>query len=304
MRHSFASEQEAQRDGLAQNNRWLFGLRLPFHYRYDPPQVPSGFLISSAEDMAHFLVAQLNGGRFGSTSVLSPESIAAMHAPGVPMGGGSGKYGLGWRTELLGGVPAVLHTGDHPDVRTLVFIEPGTRRGAVLLVNASGWLPTFGTFKEIEGGVARLLAEQEPAPTSSLSLRMRYLIVNAVLAGLFALALWPLLRLRRWDQRLRQHYPVGWLRRLGISLRLLWEFGVPLVLLVGVRLFLEATVGTQSWSEILLLFPDVGPWIWATSLLLLLTEFIRVTLILRGLRRGNKERGISPSVATTTRNPV
>ena len=51
MRNSFTSEQEAMQNGLAQNYRWLFGLRVPFQYRYDPPQMPSGFLISSAEDM-------------------------------------------------------------------------------------------------------------------------------------------------------------------------------------------------------------------------------------------------------------
>ena len=304
MRHSFASEQEARRDGLAKGYRWLFGLRMPFHYRYDPPQVPSGFLISSAEDMAHFLIAQLNEGRLGSTSVLSPEGIAAMHAPGVATGAGDQTYGLGWKTGSLGGMPTVNHSGDHPNTHTLVFIQPETRRGAVLLMNASGWLPTFGTFKGIEEGVARLLAEQEPAPTPSMRLGTLYLIVDAVLAGLFALALWPLLRLRSWEQRLRQHHPVGRLRLLGISLRLVWEFGAPLTLLVGVRLVLRAVIGTQSWGEDLLVFPDIGAWLWAISLVMLLTGVIRVTLLLRALRHRDDTGGVLSSVTTTTRYPV
>src|SRR5438128_9530052 len=82
MHDSFASEPEARRDGLAQGHRWFFGVPTPFDY-YPLSQVPAGGLISSAQDMTHYLVAQMNGGRFGSTSVLSSAGIATMHAPAV-----------------------------------------------------------------------------------------------------------------------------------------------------------------------------------------------------------------------------
>jgi len=35
--------------------------------------MPSSYLISSAEDITHFLISQLTGGTFDATSVLSPE---------------------------------------------------------------------------------------------------------------------------------------------------------------------------------------------------------------------------------------
>src|SRR6266487_934513 len=50
MHHSFALEQEARRDGLAQGHRWLFGVPAPFDY-YEAAAVPAGYLVSSAEDM-------------------------------------------------------------------------------------------------------------------------------------------------------------------------------------------------------------------------------------------------------------
>ncbi len=82
MHHSFASEPEARRDGLAQGYRWLFGVPTPFDH-YEAAAVPAGFLVSSAEDMTHYLVAQMNGGRFGSATVLSSAGIATLHAPAV-----------------------------------------------------------------------------------------------------------------------------------------------------------------------------------------------------------------------------
>ena len=299
MRNSFTSVQEAKQHGLAQGYRWLFGLRVPFQYHYELPQMPSGFLISSAEDMAHFLIAQLNGGRFDATAILSQDGIAAMHALGVPTGGGEGTYGLGWETGSLGGVPAVYHTGDHPNVHTIAFIEPETRRGAVLLMNTNGWIPLFGAFEEIEEGVARLLAGQEPAPASSPSVRTLYLIVDAVLGGLFALTLWPLVRLRRWDQRLRQQPHVGRRHLLRIGLRLLWEFGLPLTLLIGARLLLGA-LHALSWAEGLLLFPDVGAWLWTISVVMLLTGATRLVLTLRVLRHANGEHGVAAPAALPT----
>src|SRR6266699_3289215 len=105
MHDSFASEQEARHDGLAQGYRWLFGVPVPFDL-YEAFNVPAGFLVSSAGEMTHYLVAQMNGGRFGSATVLSPAGIATMHAPGValPPGGvqeATGSYGMGWNNGTL-----------------------------------------------------------------------------------------------------------------------------------------------------------------------------------------------------------
>ena len=181
--------------------------------------MPSGFLISSAEDMAAFLIAQLNGGRVGTTTILSPDGVAAMQVPGVATGSGERTYGLGWMTGSIGAVPAVFHSGDHPNVHTLVFMQPGTRRGAVLLINLNN-VPALATaFRDIENGVARLLAEQEPARTS-VSLPTVYLLIDALLGAILALALWPLVRMRRWFQRLRQRHPPGRGHLLRLALRL------------------------------------------------------------------------------------
>jgi len=203
-----------------------------------------------------------------------------MQAPGIRIGAGESTYGLGWQTKMLGGVPVIAHSGDHPNAHTLIFIEPASRRGAVLLMNSQNMLAQFGAFSEIQEGVARLLAGREPRATTTLRLPTLYLIIDAVLGILFVLALWPLLRRRRWEQRLQQQQTAGALRLRWVRLRLAWEIGLPLTLLVGVRLLLHA-LGAQSWAEGLLLFPDFGAGLWAFSLLMLLTG----ALHLIGLRR-------------------
>jgi hypothetical protein len=117
-----------------------------------------------------------------------------------------------------------------------------------------------------------------------------------VLAALFALALWPLLRLRHWDQRLRQNYLAGRLRRLPVGLRLGCELGLPVLLLIGVRQALDM-LGAQSWYEGLLFLPDFIAWFWTIALVVLLTGVLRGALVLRMPRRTADTRNvrISPS---------
>src|SRR5438034_10025375 len=289
MHDSFASEQEARRDGLAQGHRWIFGVPTPFDY-YTASQVPAGGLISSVQDMTHYLVAQMNGGRFGSTSVLSSAGIATMHAPGVPQEGGRGFYGMGWVNGSLAGVPAIWHGGNIFHFHALMLIEPQTHWGAILLVNANTVL--HPGLDSLDAGVTRLLAGQ--TPQASTSLTTVYLILDGVLAVLLALALWPLLRLRRWSRRFEQRQR----RRpqfIRLGLRLTWDFALPVAILLGASLFASLLLGAPSWYWILLAWPDLGSWILAICALLLLTAVLRAVLAIRVLRR--KGAATSPVTA-------
>lgn len=99
MRHSYTSRKEAKPNGLAMGHRHWFSL--PFPARDLPiPQgsLPSGQLISSAEDMAHYLIAHLNEGRYGDVQILSEAGIQELQRGAVEfsMGGGTPWVGLIW----------------------------------------------------------------------------------------------------------------------------------------------------------------------------------------------------------------
>jgi CubicO group peptidase (beta-lactamase class C family) len=81
MTHSHVSRAEAEIDGLAAGHRTWFTSPVQETLPYVAADLPSGFLIASAEDMAHYLVAQLNGGQYNGMQVLSAESVAQMHTP-------------------------------------------------------------------------------------------------------------------------------------------------------------------------------------------------------------------------------
>ena len=53
--------------------------------------------MASAEDLGHFMIAQLNAGRYQDTEVLSADAVTKMHRGGVDAEGFS--YAMGWRVS-------------------------------------------------------------------------------------------------------------------------------------------------------------------------------------------------------------
>lgn len=171
MRHSHASAVEARPDGLASASPLWFGLPRPY------PQgaglrsdfVPAGYLISSAEDMTHYLVAQLNGGRYEGTALLSPIGVDTLHRPAAPAGLSAlgGSYGMGWfvgRRDQLGNT--IWHNGSAGGMHSMAVILPAQKWAVVVLTNTESLLYEFlSRIEVIADNVAAMLTQRPLAGT-------------------------------------------------------------------------------------------------------------------------------------------
>jgi CubicO group peptidase (beta-lactamase class C family) len=167
MRHSYVSKAAAEQNGLAMGHRHWFGH--PFaapNLTIPQGSLPSGQLISCAEDMAHYLIAHLNGGHFGNVQVLSRSGIDELHrgvAEYITFGISGGRYGMGWFEIDLGQTRTFSHGGNVPDFSAFMALIPEQKKGVVLLANADPYgLPPI--MEEVGMGVTALLAGQQPAP--------------------------------------------------------------------------------------------------------------------------------------------
>lgn len=282
MQNSFTSEEAAQTAGLAQGYQWFFGLKVPTHHPYNPSQLPSGYMISSAEDMSHFLITQLNQGQYADVQLLSAENIAAMQVLGTQRNNGGG-YGFGWVVGPVGGVPAVWHDGVNVNFHSLLLMEPETKRGMVVLMNSFGIVPYETAYKEIESGIVRLFADLEPVPPAQ-SLGSTYSLIDTLLAVVLALVLFPLLRMRTWHCWLINRQQAETLPLMRVSLRAVWEIFFALTFLIIIRVVLVTGLGAQSWYEVLTVFPDFVLWIWLVALIVLLTGVLRMKIIFQTRR--------------------
>jgi CubicO group peptidase (beta-lactamase class C family) len=162
--------------------------------------LPSGQLISCAQDMAHTLVAHLNGGKYGNAQVLSPAGMDELHhgvKEYVKFGISAGAYGMGWFETGASQAKTFSHGGNVPDFSAFMAILPGQKKGLVLLFNADPYgLPPI--MEEVGMGATALLAGQQPAPIKldfiQWVMRLLPLIPLLQVLGVFA----TLRMLRRW----------------------------------------------------------------------------------------------------------
>jgi CubicO group peptidase (beta-lactamase class C family) len=203
MNHSYTTKAAAQQNGLAVGYRHWFSWPFPSPGLPVPRgSLPSGQLISCAEDMAHYLVAHLNGGRYGDQQLLSSTSIDQMHHGEhelIMFGMSGGYYGMGWFDIDLGQTKTISHGGNVPDFSAFISLIPGQKRGLVLLLNADpyGLPPISG---EVGMNLTALLAGHQPSPIQldfiQWIMRMLPLIPLFQLMGVIS----TLGKLRRWRE--------------------------------------------------------------------------------------------------------
>jgi CubicO group peptidase (beta-lactamase class C family) len=251
MRRSFTAKAEALPYGLATGYRYWFGQPVAFpNLPFVRGELPAGFHISTAEDMAHYLIAQLNGGRYQDRLVLSSSGIAELHQPAIE--GRPGEYyAMGWRVAELDGEPIVAHSGAVPTFMSNMILLPEKGWGIVMLMNASDTL-SVGRIMSIGDNVARMLLGHATieAPVSRMSwtmLTILSVIALAQVVGVFGTAR----SFRRWQARPQ---------RAAQKLRVL---GLPLILnlaLAALLLFGLSTLFQAPLPSIRLFQPDIG-WI-------------------------------------------
>ena len=90
---------------------------------------PAGALSSSAMDMANFMIAQLQGGRFGDTRILKQATADLMHSPQYTAAPGLNGFDLGFYQENSHGQRIIGHAGDtmvfHSDLHLMLDANVG-----------------------------------------------------------------------------------------------------------------------------------------------------------------------------------
>ena len=280
MSRSYTSKAAAQQDGLAVGYRHWFSLPFPAPDRPVPRgSLPSGQLISSAEDMAHYLIAHLNGGRYGDVQILSATGIDEMHRgvkEVIMLGISGGWYGMGWFDIDMGKTKTFSHGGNVPDFSAFMALVPEQKKGVVLLANADPYgLPII--MEEVGYGVTALLAGQQPAPIrlDFIQWIMRFLPLIPLLqvVGVAATLGW----LRRWqaDPALRPSSGRMWRQHILLPL-------IPNLSLAAILVYLRSN-GLLRFMH--LFMPDLAWILQVSGGFAGIWAFLRTALVLRAVRK-------------------
>jgi CubicO group peptidase (beta-lactamase class C family) len=192
----------------------------------------SGGVVSSAYDMAHYLLAQSNNGQYADNCLLSAYSIELMQTP--PSGIGS-SYGIGWFVGEAQGTRTIEHNGILSTSYAEAVVLPDDGYSFVLLYNEYGLASSALAFPAMKQGMVALLTNHTPVQP-----RLTVPLLGFIVAALTALSVWlalrSLLRVPRWAAH--AHTRPRWRSVPGI----LWAFA-PGLMLLGLPQLLAHAMG-------------------------------------------------------------
>ncbi|MGF1507530.1 MAG: serine hydrolase domain-containing protein [Anaerolineae bacterium] len=171
----------------------LFGIAFPVEAEFSRPDLPNGYIISTAADLGNYLIMQQNGGAFEGEQILSPELVELMHTAPENF-----PYAMGWFDQEVAGMPALTHGGSLPGYHAdATLLQTDDVAFALLYTNND--LPFyFSVYPGIQMGIVELMTDGDPAPARRIGTDLIILAIGALRGGL---SVRRLLTVDRWTER-------------------------------------------------------------------------------------------------------
>ncbi|QRN84227.1 beta-lactamase family protein [Chloroflexota bacterium] len=249
MTSTFTDPISAKAAGLAQGFSQVFMLAIPLDQPFIHYDLPAGYIISSANDMARYLMALVNGGELESVRVLNPENVEMIFTPNTAI---QSTYGFGWFISEVAGETKIFHGGDTERFHTSVLILPESNKCFVMLINGNHLLKDFNEYDSMFKGLSAILTDN-PIPKASLS---------SVLIGWGLFLLWILvlvLAIRKFVL-----LPKSWAKMRALDTRHRWMSILSHILSISITLLVVVVIAPAflnrgfSWRWFVGFLPDIA----------------------------------------------
>jgi CubicO group peptidase (beta-lactamase class C family) len=201
MLHSYTSQTKALQGTppLSFGNRFWFGYPVATEVPYNQAGLPDGYLIASVSDLAHYLIAHLNDGRYKNIALASSARMTELHQPAVEVGDGVA-YGMGWFARKVDDLQIVSHSGTVANYSSNITLIPSENLGFALLTNV--YPGVMGEpIGQLYKGIVNLLVSSPPSVVKNNLFAQLQVIALPILLMLQLLGFFRAwIVLRRWGQ--------------------------------------------------------------------------------------------------------
>lgn len=227
MARTYTDPALARENGLSQGYSRFFGFTVPQKQPHRVFELSAGYIISTAEDMAHYSMAMDNAGIYNGKQLLSVKGMDMIfHA--------EQGYGMGWFIDQ----GHIFHGGANETFKTYVDIYPLREMSVVLLINQGYMFDHYISAPQLFKGVEAIVLGRTPSPvTEGWSVKYLGWVLLVFVLALSIFQTRNLLSLRGWKERARQ-WSTG---------RRIWDtvlsFLIPTAILVAVFSGIKAFFG-------------------------------------------------------------
>jgi CubicO group peptidase (beta-lactamase class C family) len=171
---------------------------------------PAGWVMSSAEDMAKWLLVNMNKGYLNDQQIIPQNVIELMHTPGIDLikDGDKASYAMGWFVgQTKDDETVIWHGGDTSNFLSEMIILPDHKLGLVMLVNSQ----TSKDAHSVALGIASLLMGSELELPSSpwwaswaaidQIASIAFILALVLIIGLIPYLWWQMRIIRRYRRR-------------------------------------------------------------------------------------------------------
>lgn len=210
MTHTYTNPERARANGLSQGYSRFFGFVIPQAQPHRAYEVGAGYIISTAEDLAHYSMAMDNAGFYKGNQLLTVKGMDILFEPVQG-------YGMGWFIE-----PGhIYHGGANEMFKMYVDIYPLRDMSIVLLINQGYMLDHYISAPQIFEGVEAIVLGRTPPPlTEGWSVKYIGWALGIFVLVLSALHVHNFRALRGWTEHAKQ-----W-----STLRKVWDVSVSFII--------------------------------------------------------------------------
>lgn len=217
----------------------LFGIPIKRKQAFRKGAVPSGYMISTTNDISKFLIEELKAYK-SESSILNKETILKTWQP---FDASENSYAMGWlavRDSI--GNKFYVHGGALESYQSFFYLNPDKNIGFVVLMNQGGLLPMM-SLNVVRDGLISIINGEQPGYGMG---RTPIAIVFVVLLLVVAIYIFRLIRLRRKPR-------FGGLRKITLC----FDFGITLFIVSGFIPLMNWIMGDRAdWLMLWNMLPE------------------------------------------------